>query len=228
MHARVFLIVIVLLSSLLTSCEDTNVGLMSGEGDLLPYLTSMNRVSVSFTAYTRHYRYEKQTSFDPGTSSHFPGERNYWFTNEDSTFVLEWLDSGFTSKCVFGVRQYSPYPMEYIYPIANSSTIAGFYDPVARTLRDVRCVFKFTESTGPADYQFANASLAINEMECGVIAEDSVEFIATGSRLRSVVSLGYSAEEYRYGGGYTKKSKLDSIMWDELSVIPTLRVVFYR
>jgi len=222
------LLIFIILGCLLSSCEQTNGIPINSDGELLPYLMSMKNITVSFNAQTKHYRYERQTTFDPGTTSYFEGERNYWFTNSDSTFTLEWLDSGFTSKSTFGFRQFTPFPTATTYPKTSTSTIAGFYDPVANTLRDVRCVFKFTENVNHDDYQFANASLAISEMERGAVTEDSVEFIATGSNLRSIVSLGYAAEEYWYGGDYTKKSRLDAIMWDEPSVVPTLRVVFYK
>jgi len=222
------LLIFIVLSGLLIGCEETNVGLpISGDAELLPYLASMGRVTVSFTAYTRHYSSEKQTSFDPGTISHFEGERNYWFTNDDPAFILEWLDSGFSAKSTFGVRQFTPFPIATVHTKSSASIIAGYYDPIGRFLRDVRCVFKYSDASDPLGFQSANASLSINEMEQGVITDDSVEFIATGSHLRSVVTLGYRAEEYWYSD-YEKKSQLDSIMWEEPSVVPTLRVVFYR
>jgi hypothetical protein len=224
---RSFLIVLLSLG-LLAGCEENPQAPFDPEGELLPYLSMMRYVTVSFQAYTRHYRMERQSALDPGHTTYFEGHRNYWFTNSDTTFVISWQDSGFTTKAMFGVRQYTPYPLENRYRQQSSSTVAGFFDPVKRTLRDVRCSFRFAETTSPTEFRFTNASLSINDMDRGAVTEDSVEFIASGSNLQAVVGLGYNAEEYWLDGDYTKKTRLDSIMWNSHEVTPTLRVVFHR
>ena len=210
--------------ALLAGCEQTTIVGATGEGGMLQYLSSMDSVRVTFTVFSRHTNYEK-----PGETIVSEGRRTYWFTNYDSATTLQWSDSGFSAKAKFGFRLFMPdYTNEYYFPNVSSSVIAGFYDEATRTVRDMRCVLKFYEQMGGADYRRANASLAINEMRRGAVNDDSVEFYATGSELRNIISVGFGAEENYSSSAYEKHVTLDSILWESHEVDPELRVIFYR
>lgn len=223
--SRFFLLAIVL--CLLPGCEQSNTLAGTGDNGMLSYLSSMDSVRISLRVYSRHRREERQTSFDPGTNLTIEGERSYWFTNFDTSSMLNWSDSGFSAKAKFGFRQFIPFTNEYHFWNASNSIMAGYYDEATKTLRDVRCVLKYFQPLGALNFQSANASLAISELRQSAVNEDSVEFVATGFELKDVVTIGFVAEEIFNDGDYRKITRLDSVLWEEPTFEPVVRVVFF-
>lgn len=221
MSPRLLLILLVVL--VLAGCEeDTPAPIYAGNANLLPYLTEMKRVALSFEAVTVHFWFEKQSSIDPGNKLAIESMRRYTFSN-DTNYVIEWTDSGFSTKCNFEVREFD-YAKRLFEYVSSRSTLAGYYNLTTGTLRDVRASFKFYEQFGIYDWQSADGSLGAEvELRLERAGADSAVFIAEAGLAAATIA-GYAAEE-RWYGSYVKQTRLESILPQPE---PRLRVVFYR
>ena len=179
-----------------------------GGNDYLSYLQTMKKVRVDFTGNTLLHFYTKQGSRDGGSSLDWWLVRQFEFQNRDSTYLLVWQDSEFSTHACFALREVDV-PYTFASGCADASLIRGIYHSGTQTISDLLCMFQsLIGGTDPKNYQSQNASLQTSPMDFETASEDSVSFILRNFSAGSIRP-AYNDDEV-WTGTYIKQIQLNA------------------
>ncbi len=192
----------------------------------------MNHVRVTITAKTNHHSFLRQTSFDPGVDQDSWLPRQYSFTNTDTTFILHWQDSVFTTSACFSAICLSP--LGYIdYGCGGNTTLRGIYHLQDNSVTELLAFYSELDNPSqggyPDDFNYRQryASINIPRVELDSVFDDSVTFIIKDQSLWQSVMLSYNADE-KYYGSYIRQQSYKGIDLNNIEYPPKCRVVFFK
>ncbi len=228
-------IIWIFLSTILVFIGCENPGPISTGHDsgsqLQQYLQTMNHVRVTLIGNTNHHSLVKQTSFDPGAEHDLWLPRKYCFANTDTTFILHWHDSAFTTSACFSAICLSP--LGYIeYGCGGNTTLRGIYHSQENTVTELLSFYSELDNPQggyPDDnnYRDRYASITIPRVELDSVFDDSITFIIKDQSLWQSVVLSYKSDE-KYYGSFIRQQTYQGIDLNNTEYPPECRIVFFK
>jgi hypothetical protein len=187
-----YVLILVTAALFLSGCDNITRPSQDSGFNYLPYLQTLNKISVRFSANTLQHSFIDQGSLDPGVTQDIWLPRELCFENLDSLYTIEWIDSTFQTKACFAYEQIDP-----IYGLSDGcgdrSYIHGTYHADTKSISNVVCYFEqCIGCQDPDNYKAEHALLRFPELSADTYGDDSLVFSAKDIK---GISAEYSDEE---------------------------------